>query len=831
MNVEAYEKLGVFYLGRHVDPETAAAGDAPLLYDARHLTTHGVIIGMTGSGKTGLAISLLEEAAIDGVPVIAIDPKGDLTNLALTFPELRAEDFRPWVNVEEAAARGVTPDELAAAAAADWRQGLAAWDQPPERIARLRAAAPVTIYTPGSSAGRGVSLLASFRAPQGAARDDEDLLREKVEATATSLLALLGIDADPLQAREHILVANLLSHAWRAGRDLDLATLLAQIDAPPFARLGVMEVDTFYPRKDRLALAMRLNALLAAPGFAAWLEGEPLDVQRFLYTPDGAPRVSIFAIHHLDDAARMSFVSLLLSEVLAWTRSQPGTTSLRALLYMDEVFGYFPPVANPPAKRPLLTLLKQARAFGLGVVLATQNPVDLDYKGLSNTGTWFIGRLQTDRDKQRVLDALEGATAGSAAPGRKELERLLGGLGKRVFLLHDVHAPGGPALFHTRWALSYLRGPLTREQVRSLGFAAAAPAAAPVPAPVPGAAAAVLPAAAPTPAPSPSAPVPPAPAPSTAPGAGAVPARYAPVRGPAPAGATLAWGAVALAAAELRYSSRRPAFELARRETLATGLPADGVPDWAQGEPVALDPACLGERRPEEGLFGEPPRAALDPARWAAWQRTLARDLAAARPLALWHAPRFDLASAPGETEGDLRARLAPRVREERDRAFQQLRERFGPKLRRLRERIDKAQATLAAEAARTQADERALALDVGASVVGALFGRGSFGATSLQRVARASGRAATPSRAAVTARAALETARGELAALDREFHEELDRVAAAHDAARLALEPLELRAKPADVTVDLFTLGWLPFWRDARGELTPAWVAGQRAS
>src|SRR5215471_8174424 len=421
---------------------------------------------MTGSGKTGLCLSLIEEAAIDGVPAILIDPKGDLCNLLLTFPDLAPSDFRPWINEEDAARKGMSPDAYAKAQA--WTKGLAEWGEDGARIRRLRDAADFVIYTPGSTAGLPVSILESFAAPPPEARDDAEALGERVASTATGLLSLLGIGADPLQSREHILVATVLAEAWKAGKDLDLAALIAGIQAPPVTRIGVVELESFFPAKERFALAMRLNNLLAAPGFAAWLEGEALEVGRLLRTDAGKPRMAIFSIAHLSDAERMFFVTLLLNQALAWMRAQSGTTSLRAILYMDEIAGYFPPTANPPSKQPLLTLMKQARAFGLGVVLATQNPVDLDYKGLSNAGTWFIGRLQTERDKARVLDGLEGAAAAAgAAFDRATMESTLAGLKSRFFVLNNVHEDH-PVVFESRWCMSYLRGPLTRSQIQSL---------------------------------------------------------------------------------------------------------------------------------------------------------------------------------------------------------------------------------------------------------------------------------------------------------------------------------------------------------------------------
>ena len=463
-----YEKLGAFYLGRPYDLGTKAPLPGAVLYDSKDLVTHAVCVGMTGSGKTGLCISLIEEAALDGVPTIAIDPKGDLTNLMLTFPDLRPEDFRPWVNEEDAAKKGLTPDAYAAQQAELWKNGLASWGEDGARIKRLRDAADFAIYTPASSAGIPVSILASFAAPPQALRDDAELVRERVMTTVTSLLTLIGIEADPVQSREHVLLSTLVSTAWGQGKDLDIAALVGQVQKPPMAKIGVMELESFYPEKDRQKLALALNALLAAPGFSAWLEGVPMDISGLLRTAEGKPRVAIVSIAHLSDQERMFFVSLLLNQILGWMRAQSGTTSLRAILYMDEIFGYFPPVAAPPSKQPLLTLLKQARAFGLGVVLATQNPVDLDYKGLSNAGTWLLGRLQTERDKARVLEGLEGvAAAANAKFDKSAMDETLAGLGSRIFLMNNVHEDA-PRVLETRWAMSYLRGPLTREQIKQL---------------------------------------------------------------------------------------------------------------------------------------------------------------------------------------------------------------------------------------------------------------------------------------------------------------------------------------------------------------------------
>ncbi|HZH49948.1 MAG TPA: DUF87 domain-containing protein, partial [Nitrospira sp.] len=467
-SAEDFEKLGVFYLGRPYDLAAKQAKPGWLLYDSKDLVTHAVCVGMTGSGKTGLCLSLLEEAAIDNIPAIIIDPKGDLGNLLLTFPSLKGEDFQPWINEDDARKKGLSSADYAKAQAELWTKGLADWQQDGSRIQRLRDAADFAIYTPGSNAGLPVSILKSFDAPAADVLGDAELLRERIGTTVTGLLGLLGVEADPIQSREHILLSTILDQVWKKEEALDLAALIQAIQSPPVSKIGVMDVDSFFPSKDRFALAMKLNNLLAAPGFQAWLEGEALDVQQLLYASTGKPRLAIFSIAHLNDAERMFFVTLLLSQMVGWMRAQSGTTSLRAILYMDEIFGYLPPVANPPSKLPLMTLLKQARAFGLGVVLATQNPVDLDYKGLANTGTWFIGRLQTERDKARVLEGLEGA---SASAGKKfdkgRMEQTLAGLGSRIFLMNNVHEDE-PVVFESRWCLSYLRGPLTRTQIKTL---------------------------------------------------------------------------------------------------------------------------------------------------------------------------------------------------------------------------------------------------------------------------------------------------------------------------------------------------------------------------
>ncbi len=460
------ETGGKFYLGRIFDSAKGKASPDALLYDPADLTTHAVVVGMTGSGKTGLCIGMLEEAALNQIPALLIDPKGDITNLLLHFPELLPQDFRPWINPDEARRNNQSVDQAAEAVATQWKNGLADWGIEPARIQALKDSAHFTIFTPGSDAGIPISILASFQAPEIPWDENREMLREKISGTVTALLTLVGMtDIDPVRSREHILVSNIFENAWSQGENLDLGELIIRVQEPPFAKLGVLDVNRFFPEKDRFALAMLLNNILAAPAFQAWIEGEPLNVQNLLYSPDGRPRHSVFYIAHLSEQERMFFITLLYSAVESWMRAQSGTTSLRAIVYFDEIFGYLPPLQNPPSKQILLRMLKQARAFGMGQVLVTQNPVDVDYKALSNAGTWVIGKLQTDQDKQRLLDGLQGAAAGNL--DRSTYDKMLSGLGKRVFLMHNVHAKG-PQLFQTRWAMNYLAGPLTRTQIPAL---------------------------------------------------------------------------------------------------------------------------------------------------------------------------------------------------------------------------------------------------------------------------------------------------------------------------------------------------------------------------
>lgn len=831
-----YEKLGAFYLGRPVDPASGQDRDEPLLYDSKDLTTHAVIVGMTGSGKTGLGIGLIEEALIDGVPVIAIDPKGDLGNLLLTFPALAGDDFRPWIDEGAALRAGATPEAFAASQAETWRKGLADWGQAPERIAKLAGAAERVLYTPGSTAGTPLSILRALDAPSPAVLEDGEALRERVQSSASGLLGLVGFSekaADPIQSREHILLSSLIERAWREGRNLDLASLIHQIQKPPIERVGVFELETFFPAAERSALAMRLNNLLASPGFAAWLEGEPLDVTRMLRAADGRPRLSIVSIAHLSDAERMFVVTLLLGQLVAWMRTQTGSQSLRALLYMDEVFGFFPPTANPPSKLPMLTLLKQARAFGLGCVLSTQNPVDLDYKGLSNCGTWFLGRLQTERDKARVLDGLEGvATSGREGFDRATLERTLSSLDKRVFLMNNVHEDA-PVLMRTRWTLSYLAGPLSRAQIKRLAHPEAGASTVPTAMPI----AAPTFAATPASSPRPSAPAVPGGASAGASSASLAARpllppeaneRFLPITEALIAPERLVYRPALLGVASVHYSDAGAGVDHWTKRVLWAPLEdgLDGSP-WDGARALASAPELESESD-ARARFVALPAAAERKTSYAPWSKQLATAVYRDHPLLLLRSKSPKLVSALGEDEGAFRGRLADLVREERDRTIEKLRQKYAPKLAALEDRIDRAQEKVARETEQYADKRNQAALSFGASVIGALFGRKLASATNVGRAAstiRGASRAARERGDIARAEERALTVAQQLADLEAELKRELAAAEREAEARVIELEPLRISATKSDLAIETLALVWAPAEQGPGGEIR--WLCG----
>jgi hypothetical protein len=813
--MEDYEKLGTFYLGRVYDMDANKPKEDLLLYDSKDLVTHAVCVGMTGSGKTGLCISLIEEAAIDGIPSILIDPKGDLADLLLTFPNLSGQDFLPWINLDDAQQKGMSPVDYANKQADTWKNGLASWGQDGARIQRLRDAAEVLIYTPGSNAGFPISILESFATPPSAILEDEDLLRERIGTTVTSLLGLVGIEADPVQSREHILLSTILDTAWRQGQDLDLATIIQQVQKPPVSKIGVLDLESFYSSKDRFTLVLALNNLLASPGFNTWLQGTPLDISQILYTPNGKPRIAIFSISHLSDPERMFFVSLLMNQVLGWMRGQSGTTSLRAIVYMDEIFGFLPPIANPPSKLPMLTLLKQARAFGVGMVLATQNPVDLDYKALGNAGTWFIGRLQTERDKARLLDGLDSAAASSGAQfDRSQIEKIISSLGNRVFLMNNTHEDA-PEIFQSRWALSYLRGPLTRDQIKTLMDPLKASVSTGItesPAPKTMTASAV---------PVSTNTVQQASLPPD------IPSFYIPVRGSAASGNQLLYLPKMLGAAKINFSDPKVKIEFTESKVYITPVTDNAIPVvWDNCSEFDV-PATDLEKSPQmNALFGELASTATQSKNYSLWTRDFNNWLYGTRKVDLFRSPNLKEASKPGESEGEFRVRLQQLAREQRDLLVEQLRKKYGSRNASLQERLRKAQQAVDKQAEQAKQAKFQTAISIGSTLLGAFTGR-KVSSTTISRAStamRGFSRSIDESKDVARAGDTVASIQKQIADLQVEFNNETAALEAKIDPGTESLETISIKPDKSDILVQLVSLVWVPYWQDSQGSNTPAW-------
>jgi hypothetical protein len=798
--MQDYEKLGVFYLGREVDASTGALGEHPLLYDSKDLTTHAVCVGMTGSGKTGLCVALLEEAAIDGSPAICIDPKGDLANLALAFPNLTSADFTPWVDPAEAQRKGLQIDEFALQTAQAWKKGLAEWDQPVERVGRFRNAADVAIYTPGSESGLPLSVLRSFSPPPRQLLSDTTAMRDRIGTLVSSLLSLLGRDADPIQSREHVLLANILEHVWQRGAGLDMAGAIAAVQKPPFDKVGALDLETFFPAKQRVELAMAMNNLLASPGFAAWMRGEPLDAQRLLFTPEGKPRIAILSIAHLSDTERMFIVTLVLNEVISWMRTQPGTSSLRAILYMDEIFGYFPPTANPPSKLPMLTLLKQARAYGLGCVLATQNPVDLDYKGLANCGTWFIGRLQTERDKMRVIEGLESAQPDAQGMDRATFDKLMSQLQQRTFLMRNVHEHQ-PVLFRSRWALSYLRGPLTSMEISRLmgSHKSEAQRGARAPASTP----AEMPEHA-------------FPRPTLS---GDVPEYFARAPG---SNEAITYRPMVMGLAKLHFVDTKVSLDEWRTQAYLAPLADDGSKVlWDEARAIPDLKARLDKEPLPGASFSPLPGPAMRAASYASWGKALAAHLYEKTRANVWVCDSLHIASKPDESERDFRARLALQARERRDAAVEELRRKFAPKFATLEDRERRANERVEKERSQLSQQKVSTALSVGASILGAFLGRRRISASSVERAAsavRSAGRIGRESADVDRAGESLEVVQTRRRELQQQFDADVAAIDRGTDASTVALRQVQVTPRKSEVAIGEVALVWTPWRRGTDG-------------
>lgn len=801
-----YEKLGSFYLGRDYDLKKSELKNELTLYDSKDLVTHGVVLGMTGSGKTGLCLSILEEAAMDNIPAIIIDPKGDIANLMLTFPEFKGSDFRPWINEDDALKKGATPDEYAEKTASMWKEGIGSWGQSPERVQQFRDKVDINIFTPGSKAGIPVSILSSLDVPPFEVLDDGELLGDRIESTVSSLLSLIGVDADPIQSPEAILLGTLFNHCWQNGENLNLETIIRHLQKPPFDKVGVIDVESFMDAKTRQKLALKFNALLASPGFATWMQGPALDIDTMMHAPDGKPRISIFSIAHLSDAERMFFVSLLLNQMLGWMRTQSGTTSLRALLYMDEIYGFLPPTQNPPSKKPLMTMLKQGRAFGLGCLLATQNPVDLDYKALSNIGTWWLGRLQTERDKARVLDGLEGAAASQDGRfDRRSMEELLAGLDSRVFLMNNVHADA-PTLFHVRWVMSYLCGPLTRRKIKTLmdpkrdQFTSASsqqnsgkPSGNPMA--MPGN------------------------SPKVETGnrpivGNGVTEYFVPFAREAD---DITYHPALLREAKVHFSSSKRGIDGSRLIRFTNAMNDQGI-DWDHNISCPHPIKALDEK-PRKGCgYEELPGFAMNSNNYTQVKKDFADYIYRNERVEIFHYPLFKAYSKLGESEGTFRGRLAQQAREIRDATVEKLRDKYEGKIKTKVGQRERAEHTLARE----EAESSSAAWQTGAKILGGLLG-GLFGGrrSSSSATLNSATRAYKQRSDVKIAERKIETIQDDINDLQTELEEEIKQLDTQFDPTTVALENIAIKPYKKDINVTSACLIWLPYDRDEQ----PMWT------
>ncbi len=790
---------GSFYLGRTLDT------DEPLIYEAADLTTHGVIVGMTGSGKTGLGVGLIEEALLSGIPCLVIDPKGDMGNLALTFPDLEASDFEPWMDEGEAAKSGKTTADLAVATAALWAKGLEGHGIGRDRLARLRDEAEVTIYTPGSSAGVGLNVLGSMAAPVLDWEKNAEIIREEIQSLVSSILSLAKVTSDPVSGAEHILLSTIIETFWRQGKDLDLGQLVGQIPNPPFRKLGVFDVDTFMAEKERMALAMRLNGLLASPSFASWMEGPPLDIGTMLGGGEKT-KAAVVYLAHLSDDERQFLVTLLLSKMVTWIRSQPGTSQLRALIYMDEVFGFAPPTANPPSKTPILTIFKQARAHGVGMVLSTQNPIDIDYKTMANAGTWMIGRLQTENDKKRIV---EGLSSASGAVDANAISQLISDLGKRQFMLHSTKQ-NQPRIFGTRWAMSYLAGPLTRDQVSVLMKDAApvmstsddstirptsvvAQSSEP-PMPLDDVADDVVPV---------------APAVATGykttyldPGA-----PWAPRVGADPSGTRLE--AAIAATAQVTYNNARAGIN--HREVFEAILyPLDGMLDQHEVIVVDHDERDFRTNAPNGATYVLPSVEIAKSTFWTGTTQDLTGYLVAHEPLQVFRNEHLNLYSRVDETEVDFVTRCRVAAEDAADAEIAKLKERFGVRIGRVRDQIQDSQNRLNT----AERETSALRQQEMVSGVGDLLGQFLGGRSRSNPLGQAANRRAATQRAGArvdTEATKLTAKQQELQDLENDLAEAINEIVDRFDSVAENIEEMDIAAAKTNVRVTELSLVWIP--------------------
>jgi hypothetical protein len=769
---ETYEKLGLFYLGKEIDKETLETTEALTLLKNKNFTTHAAIIGMTGSGKTGLGIGLIEEAAIDNIPSIVIDPKGDMGDLCLTDPDFSAERFEPWVR-DEALSKGEDPGEYAKKTASMWKDGIESWGQSAERVARF-ASVQKRIYTPGSSAGLPINILSSLETPPPEIMEESDTFASFLKSTTVSLLSLIGEDTDTLDSPEYILLAQILTKSWLAGEDMSIEKIIGQIINPTFKKIGVLPLEDFFPQDKRFKLATRFNALLASPSFALWMQGENLDIQKLLYDENGKAKVSIFSIAHLSDEERMFFVTLLLNRYIAWMRRQSGTSRLKTILYMDEIYGFFPPTKNPPSKEPMLLLLKQARAFGIGVVLSTQNPVDLDYKGLSNIGTWFIGRLQTNQDIERVIDGLGGQIGSSFE--KSEIKTLLANLKKRTFFLKSAHLED-IRLFGTRWVLSYLKGPLKKGDISSLMAPFREKRDESMP-------------------------------PIRKATAGrktyqhidtSIPQYFE----PDPSGHNDFFSTLG-AKVTVRFFNQRRGID--EESTRILSLPVEEQMqriDWEEAQEDDTDFENFPHVSPKEAHFTPLPQVVLEDKGLRRSIRELKDHLYQTEHITLWRCNSPRLESRVGESRADFVVRLDDLLQEKKEEEIEKLKERYAKKEKVLLDRLARAKERVEKE----EADSTSSLIDAGISVLGALFGKTSV--TKIGRAVNKGGKILKERGEMSRAQQRVAAVQDDIDALADELDEKIDLLSEKYNVDNCEIKELKIKPRKTDIDVESCAVVW----------------------
>jgi len=773
--VEIYEKLGLFYLGKDVDKDTLEATEALTLLKNKNFTTHATIIGMTGSGKTGLGVGIIEEAAIDNIPSIIIDPKGDMGNLCLTDSTFAPKSFEPWV-ADEARSKDKDVSSYAEKIANMWSNGIESHHQNSERVEKF-SRVKKTIYTPGSSAGVSVNVLSSLDAPPHQILEDSDSFSSYIKTTVSSLLSLIGIEANAVESKETILLTHLISTSWLEGDDLSLEDLIGKIISPPFKKIGVLPLDAFYPQAERFKFSTKFNSIIASPTFKAWLEGETLDIQKLLYDDSGKAKIAIFSISHLSDEERMFFVTLLLNKYIAWMRRQSGTSALKTILYMDEIFGFFPPIKNPPSKEPMLLLLKQARAYGVGVVLSTQNPVDLDYKGLSNMGTWFIGRLQTSQDIARVIDGLGGKVGSSF--DKKEISVLLSNLKKRTFFLKSAHLDD-IRLFGTRWVMSYLKGPLKRDEISALmndqkdTLKAALSVSSKPPKIIEDGY-----------------------------------SSYTSLNDDIPQHFMLdpeqknKFMPSLMAECTLNFYNQTRGIDEEETFCLSLNVSAnDRAANWDDCTDDQDSRNCfdrLPTTAPENAQFGEIPQF-ISADKNLRKNTTVLKDwLYREHKLELYRCKSLKLESRPYESLGDFKVRLSDVLNEEKEQNIETLQERYAKKEKVLTDRLDRVMEKLEKE----EADTTSSFLNVGITVLGALFGK------SRASIGRAGSRVLKERGDVSRAEERVEKVKDDLEELEEELEDKIDDLAERFDIEDVNIEEFSIKLRKTDIQVDNIAVVW----------------------